>query len=129
MPLLLDTHVFLWAVSDSPRLTPPMRALLNEAPTRHLSSVSAYEISVKAARGRLPGGQAVLAGWAGFARRLQLGELSLTSEHMIRAGALDWEHRDPFDRMLVAQAQVEGMVLVTSDATIRSFSDVRTTWK
>lgn len=128
MNLLLDTHVLLWVASDSDRLGPAQRLILADAAGRFVSAASAYEIAVKTRLGRLPGGQAVLDGWSRLMTNLQARELPLTVSHMTRAGGLDWEHRDPFDRMLVAQAQAEAMTLLTDDRTVRGFEDVRTRW-
>ncbi len=127
-PLLLDTHVLLWAVADDSRLGSATRDLIGTASERWVSAASAYEIAVKVRLGRLPGGGLVLDGWGRVLRNLQAAELSLSVTHMARAGSLGWEHRDPFDRMLVAQAQAEGVALVTSDRAIRSYGDVRTVW-
>ena len=126
--LLLDTHVLLWVASGSSRLGPGARELLADASERHVSAATAFEIATKARLGKLPGGRSVLDGWDRLLRNVQASEVPLSAAHMARAGALDWSHRDPFDRMLVAQAQLEGMVLLTDDAAVRSFEDVRSTW-
>lgn len=128
MTLLLDTHVVLWLLGDSERAGPALRDRVAEAPVRLVSAASAYEIAIKTRLGKLPGGRAVIDGWSRALRDLQATELSLSPAHMLRAGDLPWEHRDPFDRMLVAQSQIEGVVLLTDDARIRSFEDVRTSW-
>ncbi|MBM7517403.1 type II toxin-antitoxin system VapC family toxin [Nocardioides nitrophenolicus] len=128
MNLLLDTHVLLWLAADDSRLTAVTRELLAGASQRHVSAASAYEIALKTRLGRLPGGTAVLDGWGRLMRNLQASELPLSVAHMARAGSMDWHHLDPFDRMLVAQAQLEGLTLVTDDGTIRDFHDVRTRW-
>ena len=126
--LLLDTHVLVWLAADSPRAGVATRTLLADAAERHVSAASAYEIATKTRSGRLVGGHAVLDGWDRLLRNLQAAELPMTSAHMRRAGALAWEHRDPFDRMLVAQAQLEGLTLLTADAELRAYEDVRTSW-
>lgn len=129
MNLLLDTHVLLWIASDSARLADGSRALLRAAAERYVSAASAYEIAVKTRLGKLRGGRQVLDGWSRLLRNAQAVELPLTVAHMARAGSLDWSHRDPFDRMLVAQAQVEGLTLLTDDAVVRAHEDVRTRWE
>ncbi|WP_183092683.1 type II toxin-antitoxin system VapC family toxin [Nocardioides stalactiti] len=126
--LLLDTHVLLWWAADDPRLGARQRSAIADAERRYVGAASAYEIALKVRLGRLPGGRGVLDGWPRLMRGLRATELSLSVAHMARAGGLDWEHRDPFDRMLVAQAQLEGAVLLTDDARIRHFEDVRSTW-
>lgn len=128
MNLLLDTHVLIWFASNSDRLGEQPRALLAEAAERHVSAASAHEIAVKTRLGKLRGGQQVLDGWSRLLRNLQADELPLDVSHMTRAGLLDWAHRDPFDRMLVAQAQLEGLTLLTDDSVVRDHTDVRTRW-
>ncbi len=128
MNLLLDTHVLIWAAADSGRLDGQARAVMAEASGRHVSAASAYEIAIKTRLGKLHGGRALLDGWSRLLRNLQASELPLSVSHMCRAGDLDWTHRDPFDRMLVAQAQLEGLTLLTDDRPIREFADVRTRW-
>ncbi len=129
MNLLVDTHVLLWFAADSRRLGKASRGLLSAADDRFVSAASAYEIALKTRLGRLPGGKTVLDGWPRLMRNLQATELPLTVAHMARAGELTWAHRDPFDRMLVAQAQLDGLVLLTDDVAIRDYEDVRTRWK
>jgi PIN domain nuclease of toxin-antitoxin system len=129
--MLLDTHVLLWLVDDRlhTRVPGSVRAQFESAQHRLISSASAYEIALKAKRGRLPGGQSVLDGWSTVLRNLRATELPLAVPHMARAGSLDWDHRDPFDRMLVAQSQLEGVELLTLDGRIRAYDQVRTaTW-
>jgi PIN domain nuclease of toxin-antitoxin system len=126
--LLLATHVLIWAAAGHPRLTVGARALLREADQRCVSAASAYEIAYKARLGRLRGGQSLLDGWARLLSDLQADELPLSVAHMARAGQMTWEHRDPFDRMLVAQSQLESLSLLTDDAATSALGDVRTIW-
>lgn len=124
MNLLLDTHVLLWIAADSPRLDERARERLRQSRI-FLSTASSYEIALKHRLGRLPGGGAVLDGWERLVRGLRAEEVALSTHHMRRAGDMDWGHRDPFDRLLVAQAQIEGLVLMTDDAAINGFPEVR----
>lgn len=128
MKVLLDTHVLIWAAGDHSRLTEATRDLLSGADERYVSAATAYEIAYKTRLGRLAGGQSLLDGWARLLSHLQATELSLTVRHMARAGSMAWEHRDPFDRMLVAQAQLEALSLLTDDAAVTGLGDVRTVW-
>lgn len=128
MIVRLDTHVLVWFAADSPRLGEGARELLATASERHVSAASAFEIGTVARLGKPPGGRSVLDGWKRLLRNLQAAELPLSVAHMARAGSLDWSHRDPLDRMLVAQAQLEGLVLLTDDVALRAFEDVRSTW-
>lgn len=130
MRLLLDTHVLLWAAASPELLPSGVRKQLEGAEQRLISAATGYEIAFKTRRGKLGSGEAILAAWPRLLRELRLTELSLSVAQMTRAGALNWEHRDPFDRMLVAQTQLEGVPLLTKDAAIRRFRGVRTTpWR
>jgi PIN domain nuclease of toxin-antitoxin system len=128
MRVLLDTHAFLWWVLDEPRLSEACRAVIGDvANDVMLSAVSGYEVAFKASRGRLtlpsdpmPYIEERLAA-TGFE------PLSIGLAHAIRAGALPPIHGDPFDRMLIAQAQVEGIPLLTADPAITRY-DVETIW-
>lgn len=121
---LLDTHVVLWALSDVPRLTPPVREVLDAPVTRVcVSVVSAWELRIKSALGKLTMPDDLPAQLA--AARFEI--LTITLAHALAAGALPPHHRDPFDRMLVAQAQLEGLTLVTHDARMRPY-DVPVLW-
>lgn len=128
MIVLLDTHVLLWLAADSPRVSHGVRELVAAASVRHVSAASAFEIATKTRLGKLPGGRSVLDGWERLLSNLQASELPLSVSHMARAGSLELPHRDPFDRMLVAQAQLEGLVLLTDDAALRAYEDVRSAW-
>ena len=128
MIVLLDTHLLLWLAADSPRASRGVRDLVSGADERHVSAATAFEIATKTRLGKLPGGRSVLDGWQRLLRNLQATELPLSVAHMARAGSLEWSHRDPFDRMLAAQAQLEGLVVLTDDAALRAFEDVRSTW-
>ncbi|WP_395728531.1 type II toxin-antitoxin system VapC family toxin [Nakamurella sp.] len=117
MSLLLDTHVALWGITADPTLDPVLLDRLRHDPDIFLSPVSLWEITIKQAAGKLTGP-------ADLAERiLGLGfrELPVTHRHAIAAGRLPPLHRDPFDRMLIAQATLDGLTLVTRDADIRRY--------
>lgn len=114
MRLLLDTHVILWWLADSDELTGQVKELLDTEPSVHLSAVSAWEIAVKQSLGKLDGPDDL----AERVRDSQFTALPITPGHGVRAGRLPPLHRDPFDRILVAQAQIEGMTVVTRDQWI-----------
>lgn len=127
---LLDTHVVLWLAQDADKVPAALRQRIADADHRWVSSASAMEIAAKTRLGKLPGGHALLDRWAQVIEAFMAQELPLTVAHMTRAGLLDWDHRDPFDRMLVAQAQREGLQLVTKDERLQSFAQVQTAdWK
>ena len=122
MRLLLDTHVLLWSLAEPRRLRDETREALEDAGNDvFVSAVSGWEIAVKRALGKLEAPDNLEAA----VREQRFGLLNLTFRHAEQAGALPPHHRDPFDRMLVAQAQVEGLVVVTRDARIRLYG-VRT---
>ena len=120
MRLLLDTHVVLWWMEDSAELSDEVKALLDTEPSVHVSAVSPWEIAVKQSLGKLDGPDDL----AERVRDSQFTPLPITAGHGVRAGRLPVRHRDPFDRLLVAQAQIEGMTLVTRDKWIPQY-DVR----
>ena len=118
MRLLLDTHVFLWCLSDAPRLAATARAaIVDPGNDIFVSAVTGWEIAVKRAKGTLtaPDNLSAQIEEKGFTH------LPLTFHHAEQAGKLPWHHRDPFDRFLIAQAQAEGLVLVTRDTHIRRY--------
>ncbi len=118
MRLLLDTHVLLWWLADHPALSKQARHLIANEPEVFASAASAWEIAIKRALGKLEAPEDLRAALdASGIRRLPI-EL----EHAAIAGALPRHHDDPFDRMLVAQAQHEGLTLLTSDARISSYA-------
>lgn len=122
MRVILDTHILLWWWADSARLTHDLRDLIAD-PTHEVfvSAVSIAEIAVKKSKGRLVVREDFSEGIDadGFA------ELPLTALHAGRLASLPMLHRDPFDRMLVAQAQVEGATLITMNRMVRKY-DVKT---
>jgi PIN domain nuclease of toxin-antitoxin system len=112
MRLLLDTHVLLWWLADHPALSKQARALIANEPEVFASAASAWEIAIKRALGKLEAPEDLLSALeAGGIRRLPID-----FQHAAVAGALPRHHDDPFDRMLVAQAQREGLTLLTSDS-------------
>ena len=124
MRLLLDTHVVLWLLSDSARLTARDRTLIGSAEAEcYVSAASWWELSIKQSRGvnALPMDTAEVRSAAVYAG---LREVSITGAHALRVAGLPPLHRDPFDRMLIAQALCEPMRLVTADAVVASYASV-----
>lgn len=118
--LLLDTHAFLWAVRDPALLSDPASGALQDPGNDLLvSAVTAFELAQKHRTGRMPEVADVLASYASAVATLGARPLPLDDRHALEAGSLPWPHRDPFDRLLVAQARVEGAVLVTKDRVLR----------
>ena len=113
---LLDTHTLAWWLMDSPKLPVTVRSLLEDADNAvFVSVVSAYEMSLKHHRGRWPDVGPLVGAFDEVVASEGFSLLPLSARHAIRAGAYGREHRDPFDRMLAAQAAVEGLVLVSMD--------------
>ncbi len=123
MNLLLDTHVALWAITDSPKLPQQARALiLSPRTTVWVSVASVWEIAIKHALGRgdmpLSGGDAVR-----YFRESGYRLLAIDAEHVVAVEDLAPHHQDPLDRILVAQALVEPMRLMTHDRFVSLYSD------
>ena len=122
MDLLIDTHLILWAAGSPSRLSHKARVLIqNEENTLRFSAASIWEIAIKASLGR--------SDFRVEPRILRRGllengwlELPITSEHVVAIDALPNIHKDPFDRLLVAQASEEGLLLITSDAALAEYS-------
>jgi PIN domain nuclease of toxin-antitoxin system len=121
--LLLDTHVLIWWRGDYKRISRSGIGAIEDADAACFSAVSIWEIAVKHALGklRMPSHLVDTLEQRGFS------ELPVRSRHALAAGALPKHHGDPFDRMLVAQAQAEGMTLVTNDSRIAAY-DVPVLW-
>jgi PIN domain nuclease of toxin-antitoxin system len=116
MRVLLDTHTFLWWLDGDRRLTRRARLLIaDEANAVFVSAASAWEISTKTRLGKLPGAVDVAADIASIVTAQSFAPLDITILHAQRAGRLPGEHRDPFDRMLIAQAQIEDLPIVSND--------------
>ena len=128
MKLLLDTHVFLWVRREPKRVSAHVTGLLKDpANSVFVSAATAWEIAIKAASGKLAFDQDFLAAFDDRIRALAWEPLVITAAHGFAAGALAGRHKDPFDRMLAAQANCEGLTLVTADPEFKVF-DVRTMW-
>jgi PIN domain nuclease of toxin-antitoxin system len=114
--LLLDTHIFVWAATGDRRLPSEAAAMILDASnTRTLSAASAWEMSIKAASSRWGGAGAMLDDLDTALRDLQAEQLPIDIPAAVLAGRLEWDHRDPFDRMLAAQTKLGGYSLVTVD--------------
>ncbi|MBI4956719.1 MAG: type II toxin-antitoxin system VapC family toxin [Myxococcales bacterium] len=117
MRLLLDTHALLWWLADDERLPATCRAAVADAANDvYVSAATAWEIATKVRLGKLPGAEALATDIAAKIAAEQFSPLAVEVTHAQRAGALPFAHRDPFDRMLVAQALAEDLVLVSNEA-------------
>ena len=128
MRLLLDTHALLWWLSDDPSLSPAARkAMASTSNVLLVSSGSAWEIATKVRLGRLPGAEELVADFQGILHQEGFSTLDITAEHAVRAGLLPGPHKDPFDRMLIAQAQAENLPMITNEHLFESYG-VRRVW-
>ena len=121
MRLLLDTHIFLWAISGSAQLKGPGRALIQSADAVYVSAASIWEIAIKAGLGKIdanPDELVATIGESGFE------ELPVRAIHTAYVARLPTHHGDPFDRLLIAQALHEPLHLVTADRVLASYSDL-----
>lgn len=121
--LLLDTQALLWLLSDSRRMGPRARALIASATSVHYSAASVWEILIKSTLGKLR----IDGDLAASLRAAHLQELPITVDHALAVSTVDLPHRDPFDRLLLTQADAEGMTFLTADAILlgTGCSDVR----
>ena len=114
---LLDTHTLIWWMTSSERLPKKAKAAIEaEGAQVFASAVNAYEISLKHQLGKLDVAAAMLRNYEGDLSNIGIVELPVTTSHALAAGALDIPHRDPFDRLLIAQARVEGLTLISNEA-------------
>ncbi|MGA2213335.1 MAG: type II toxin-antitoxin system VapC family toxin [Bryobacteraceae bacterium] len=128
MRLLLDTHVFLWWNEADPRLSRRVRQLLSDPDNSlFLSVASAWEMTLKVQSDKLGLPAAIAMYIPARLNHYRIGALPVTLEHALAASTLPAYHRDPFDRMLVAQGQVERLPIVTHDPQLRQYA-VETIW-
>jgi len=127
--LLLDTHAFVWAISDPARLSARARRAI-EDPSVDLvvSAATAWEISTKVRLGRFASAEPIVAQYDELIDRLGARRLDITSRHALRSGGLRWDHRDPFDRMLAAQAMLENATLVSTDGAFDELVGLSLLW-
>jgi PIN domain nuclease of toxin-antitoxin system len=129
MKYLLDTHAAIWWWCMPKRLSRKARRLMEDTETQiFFSAVSAYEIGYKHRLNRLPLPASLIRDLAANARDEGWLLLPLGVEHAQRAGVLDNDHRDPFDRLLAAQAESEKLPLITNDPAFESF-DIKSVWR
>ncbi len=128
MRLLLDTHAFIWWVNGSERLPGRIRRVIDDgANVVFVSAASAWEITTKYRRGRLEEAMRIASDVAGVIAVQSFKELSITVDDAARAGALPGPLRDPFDRMLIAQALSRDLVLISSESSFDQYR-VRRLW-
>jgi len=126
---LLDTHTLLWLIRGSKELSNTAKTVLNDVKAqKFISAVSAYEIMYKHKLGKLHGFNDIAENYIEVIKTLGAEELSISTRHAHFAGKYEWSHRDPFDRLLAAQASIENMTLITSDPAFNSLPWVNILW-
>jgi PIN domain nuclease of toxin-antitoxin system len=116
--LLLDSHALLWALHDPARLAPAARFAISDARRAvYFSAASAWELEIKAAKGKLT----LPEHWIAAAEETGFRELPVTASDARRSAHLPWHHSDPFDRLLIAQALTHGLYLATRDPLIAAY--------
>lgn len=121
MRLLLDTHIFLWAVAGAPQLKPAARRLIEDADEVHVSAASIWEVAIKTRLGKLDADPQQLAAAIEASGFIQL---PVSAAHAAGVRQLELHHNDPFDRLLIAQALAEPLKLLTVDAVLAKYSDI-----
>lgn len=126
MKLLLDTHALIWWLMNDASLPPTMRAAIGSTENEVIvSAATAWEIGIKYKIGKLPDVAALVADIGGQLTLEGFGELPVSVLHGQLAGALPLHHRDPFDRMLIAQAVTEGLTLVSNETQFDAYGVTR----
>ena len=128
MRLLLDTHALLWWYSDDPALPKSCRKLIAQPDSSvFVSAASAWEISTKFRLGRLPSGSELVQNFGGYLEQENFLSLPVSSDHGLRAGMLPGPHQHPFDLMLIAQAEMEKLFIVSNEKIFDQYG-VRRIW-
>ena len=129
MRLLLDTHAFLWWVFANPKLSRRARTAIEDDVENEVfvSAASAWEIATKQRLGKLPDARAVADDIAGAIAAEGFSELAVSVRHAVRAGNIAGHHRDPFDRMLLAQAMLEDLALISNEQAFDAYG-VKRLW-
>jgi PIN domain nuclease of toxin-antitoxin system len=128
MRLLLDTHALLWWLTDDPKLSKMARTCIMDSDTTvYVSSASSWEIAIKYRLGKLPEVFDLIEHFSAYLRKERFEALVITTEDSLKAGLLPAPHRDPFDRMLIAQALIRDLHVVTLDSVFTAYG-VKVVW-
>lgn len=126
---LVDTNAFIWMATEPERLPDAVhRQLADPRNRRFISTATTWELAIKHWKGKLPQVAGMMRGYGAVLNRLDVESIEIVDGHAIYAGALQWDHTDPFDRMIAAQAVIEGLPLVTADPAFSSFEPVQVVW-
>lgn len=127
--LLVDTHVLLWALTDPQKLSSAAdEALADPDTVVWVSAATAWEIATKVRIGKLPGAETLVLDYSRHLESWRATQLAIDSADSLLAGSIAWEHRDPFDRMIVAQAIRRGLSLVSADKVFDGLPAVDRLW-
>jgi len=122
MRVLFDSHALVWFLLGNAKIPKQLRQNLDHPDTEFaISAVCIWEIATKVRRGKWPEAAAVIASLHDVLAKSAYFPLAITIEHARVAGLFAWQHRDPFDRLLAAQSQIEGIPLITADPIFRTF--------
>lgn len=125
MKLLLDTHIALWVIRDDPQLSTQARALISEAEEAYVSAASVWEVAIKHARHRTSPAWIAISGTQALLKFREAGlkVLAISADHAAAVDRLPVLHNDLFDRLLVAQALIEPLILLTHDRALGAYGD------
>lgn len=127
MNILIDSHILLWWFSRSRRLSPPVRQAIEDPQNRvYVSAAAAWELAIKVNLGKLDA-KSLISNFPQLLLEEGFHRLAISTDHALRAGTLPRHHNDPFDRMLVAQAQALNCPIVSTDLVFDSYG-VRRIW-
>ena len=128
MLALLDTHTLIWWISDDPALAKAARSIIADTEnTMLVSAASAWELAIKYQKGKLRKAADLISDFSGRVKREGFQLLPISAEHGISAGLLPGLHKDPFDRMLIAQSQAENIPIISNDVVFDTYG-VRRLW-
>ncbi|MDR0885675.1 MAG: type II toxin-antitoxin system VapC family toxin [Clostridiales Family XIII bacterium] len=129
MNYLLDTHALLWSVQEDDKLSKKARAVIENKENRlYVSAISAFEIANKFRIGKLPQYEHVVENYVQIVQKLGASDLPITAEQGHFAAKFEWHHRDPFDRIIAAQASIENMILISCDEVFHTLPWVEVLW-
>ena len=129
MKVLLDTHVLLWVLLEPERLSTEVASTIRDPATEVVvSAACAWEIATKHRTGKLDSARAVVAAYPEHLARIRAQELPVSARHALLGGTMSWDHQDPFDRLIGAQAITESLPLVTRDPAFDGLPGVRVLW-
>ena len=128
MRLLLDTHVFLWWVYDDPKLTQISKTVIEDtANIKYISAVTAWELAIKSGQGKLKLNQSTTDFYNKYVEQNGFETMLLSLHYLFAVENLPLHHKDPFDRLLIAQAQIEKLAIVSADTALDAY-DIERVW-